>query len=77
VLLPYATFELLLDEAVEDLRRIAKRSPEVVKEILRLLKQLDAGELVPRLGRFNDPVRRSDISHRVNRIQKALGRNEL
>jgi hypothetical protein len=139
VMLPYATFELLLDEAVEDLRRIAKRSPEVVKEIHRLLKQLDAGELVPRrlqdyaktgdptdcgkivvdvggepehrivvhdvgrgnfevcevitveariedlayllagvrLGRFNDPVRRSDISHRVNRIQKALGRNEL
>jgi mRNA-degrading endonuclease YafQ of YafQ-DinJ toxin-antitoxin module len=128
-----------LDEAVEDLRRIAKRSPEVVKEVLRLLKQLDAGELVPRrlqdyaktgdltdcgkivvaldgspehrivvrdvgrgnfevcevitveartedlayllagarLGRINDPVRRSDISRRVNRIQKALGRNEL
>ncbi len=139
VRLPYATFELLLDEAVEDLRRIAKRSPEVVKEIPRLLKQLDAGELVPRrlqddaktgdptecgkiveevggepehrivvrdvglgnfevcevitveariedlaylraglcLGRFNDPVRRSDISQRVNRIPKALGRNEL
>ena len=128
-----------LDEAVEDLRRIAKRSPEVVKEVLRLLKQLDAGELLPRrlqdyaktgdltdcgkivvaldgspehrivvrdvgrgnfevcevitveartedlayllagarLGRINDPVRRSDISRRVNRIQKALGRNEL
>ena len=77
MLLPYATFELLLDEAVEDLRRIAKRSPEVVKEIPRLPKQLDAGELVPRLGRLNDPVRRSDISQRVNRIQKALGRNEL
>jgi hypothetical protein len=139
VLLPYATFELLLDEAVEDLRRIAKRSPEVVKEILRLLKQLDAGELVPRrlqddaktgdptdcgkiavdvagelehrivlcdvgrgnfevcevitveartedlayllagvrLGRINDPVRRSDISRRIDRIQKALGGNEL
>jgi hypothetical protein len=30
-----------------------------------------------RFGRFNDPVRRSDISRRVNRIQKALGRNEL
>jgi hypothetical protein len=117
----------------------SKRSPEVVKEIHRLLKQLDAGELVPRrmqddaktgdptdcgkivvdvdgepehrivvrdvgrgnfevcevitvearvedlgylragvrFGRFNDPVRRSDISRRVNRIQKALGRNEL
>jgi hypothetical protein len=125
---------------VEDLRRIAKRSPEVVKEVFRLLKQLDAGELLPRrlqdyaktivhpncgkivvevevegepehrivvrdvgrgnfevcevitvearaedltyllagvrLGRINDPVRRSDISRRVNRIQKALGRNE-
>ena len=125
-----------LDEAVEDLRRIAKRSPEVVKEVLRLLKQLDAGELVPRrlqdyaktgdltdcgkivvevegepehrivvrdvgrgnfevcevitveqrtedlefllagirLGRIDDPVRRSDIGRRVDRIQKALGR---
>jgi hypothetical protein len=29
-----------------------------------------------RLGRINDPVRRSDISRRVNRIQKALGRPE-
>ena len=128
-----------LDEAVEDLRRIARRSPEVVREVFRLLKQLDAGELLPRrlqdyaktgdltdcgkivvevegepehrivvrdvgrenfevcevitveartedlayllagvrLGRINDPVRRSDISRRVSRIQKALGRNEL
>jgi hypothetical protein len=127
-----------LDEAVEDLRRIAQRSPAVVKEVLRLLKQLDAGELVPRrlqdyaktgdltdtgkivvevegepehrivvrdvgrgnfevcevitveartedladllagvrLGRINDPVRRSDISRRVNRIQKALGQTD-
>lgn len=125
-----------LDEAVEDLRRIAKRSPEVVKEVLRLLKRLDAGDLVPRrlndyaktgdladcgkivvivegraehrivvrdlgkgdfevcevitvaertqdlayllaglrLGRINDPIRRSDISRRVDRIQQALGR---
>jgi hypothetical protein len=109
-----------------------------VKEVLRLLKQLDAGELLPRrlqdyaktgdltdcgkivvevegepehrivvrdvgrgnfevcevitvearnedlayvlagvrLGRINDPVRRSDISRRVNRIQKALRRTE-
>ena len=121
---------------MEDLRRIAKRSPEVVKEVFRLLKQLDAGELVPRrlqdyaktgdltdcgkivvevesepehrivvrdvgrgnfevcevitveartedlayllaglrLGRIDDPVRRSDIGRRVDRIQKALGR---
>jgi hypothetical protein len=128
-----------LDEAVEDLRRIANRSPEVVKEVFRLLKQLDAGELLPRrlqgyaktgdltdcgkvvvalddvpehrivvrdigrgtfevcevitveqrtedlayllagvrLGRIDDPVRRSDIGRRVDRIQKALGRNEL
>ena len=125
-----------LDEAVEDLRRIAKRSPEVVKEVLRLLKRLDAGDLVPRrlndyaktgdladcgkivvivegraehrivvrdvgrgnfevcevitveqrtedlayllaglrLGRLNDPVRRSEIGRRVDRIQQALGR---
>jgi hypothetical protein len=125
-----------LDEAVEDLRRIAKRSPEVVREVFRFLKQLDAGELLPRrlqdyaktgdltdcgkivvevegepehrivvrdvgrgnfevcevitveqrtedlefllagirLGRIDDPVRRSDIGRRVDRIQKALGR---
>ena len=128
-----------LDEAVEDLRRIATRSPETAKEVLRLLKQLDSGELVPRrlqdyaktgdlsdcgkilvevdgqpehrivvrdvgrgnfevcevitvdvrtedlayllagvrLGRINDPVRRSDIGRRVDRIHKALGRNEI
>jgi hypothetical protein len=30
-----------------------------------------------RLSRINDPIRRSDISRRVNRIQKALGRNDL
>lgn len=128
-----------LDEAVEDLRRIAKRSPETAKEVLRLLKQLDSGELVPRrlqdyaktgdlsdcgkilvevdgqpehrivvrdvgrgnfevcevitvdvrtedlayllagvrLGRINDPVRRSDIGRRVDRIHKALGRDEI
>jgi hypothetical protein len=30
-----------------------------------------------RLGRIDDPVRRSDIGRRVDRIQKALGRNEL
>ena len=29
-----------------------------------------------RLGRINDPVRRSDISRRVSRIQKALGRRD-
>ncbi len=125
-----------LDEAVEDLRRIANRSPEVVKEVRQLLIQLDAGELLPRrlqdyaktgdltdcgkivvevegepehrivvrdvgrgnfevcevitveqrtedlayllagirLGRIDDPVRRSDIGRRVDRIQKALGR---
>ena len=128
-----------LDDAVEDLCRIAKRSPETAKEVLRHLKQLDSGELVPRrlqdyaktgdltdcgkilvevdgqpehrivvrdvghgnfevcevitvdvrtedlayllagvrLGRINDPVRRSDIGRRVDRIHKALGRNEI
>jgi len=125
-----------LDEAVEDLRRIARHSPDVVREVLRLLKQLDAGTITPvrlhdygktgdladcgkivvivegraehrivvrdlgkgdfevcevitvaertqdlayllaglRLGRINDPIRRSDISRRVDRIQQALGR---
>ena len=125
-----------LDEAVEDLRRIAQRWPELAIEVLRLLKQLDAGALTPRrlndyaktgdlsdcgkivvalddvpehrivvrdigrgtfevcevitveartedlayllagvrLGRIDDPVRRSDIGRRVDRIQKALGR---
>ena len=127
-----------LDEAVEDLRRIARHSPDVVREVLRLLKQLDAGTITPvrlhdygktgdltdcgkivvivegraehrivvrdlgkggfevcevitveertqdlayllaglRLGRINDPIRRSDISRRVDRIQKALGRTK-
>ena len=127
-----------LDEAVEDLRRIAKRWPEVAVEALRLLKQLDAGKLQPRrlndyaktgdlsdcakivvavdgspehrivvrdvgrgnfevcevitveartedlayllaglrLSRIDDPVRRSDIGHRVDRIQKAFGRRD-
>ena len=125
-----------LDEAVEDLRRIARHSPDVLREVLRLLKQLDSGTITPvrlhdygktgdltdcrkifvivegrpehrivvrdlgkggfevcevstveertqdlayllaglRLGRINDPIRRSDISRRVDRIQKALGR---
>jgi addiction module RelE/StbE family toxin len=49
-----------LDEAVEDLRRIAKRSPEVVKEVLRLLKQLDAGELLPR--RLQDYAKTGDLT---------------
>ena len=127
-----------LDEAVDDLRRIAQRWPELVVEVLRLLKQLDAGTLMPRrlndyaktgdlsdcgkivvalddvpehrivvrdigrgtfevcevitveqrtedlayilaglrLGRVTDPVRRSDIGRRVDRIQRALGRND-
>ena len=127
-----------LDEAVEDLRRIAKRWPEVAVEALHLLKQLDSGKLQPRrlndyaktgdlfdcakivvavdgspehrivvrdvgrgnfevcevitveartedlayllaglrLGRIDDPVRRSDIGRRVDRIQKALGRRD-
>ena len=29
-----------------------------------------------RLGRIDDPVRRSDIGRRVDRIQKALGRRD-
>lgn len=125
-----------LEDAVEDLRRISMRSPDVVREALRLLKQLDSGELMPRrlhdyaktgdlsdcgkivvevagepehrivvralsrrqfevcevisvearaadlayllaglrLGRIEDPIRRSDIGRRVDRIQRALGR---
>ncbi|MEX1218344.1 MAG: hypothetical protein WEA11_07490 [Acidimicrobiales bacterium] len=134
---PYTNVSFL-DEALEDLRRIAKQWPEVVKEVLRLLKQLDAAEIKPRrlndfsktgdltdcgkiivevegapehrivvrqvgnrkfelcevvtveartedlayliaglrLGRIENPVRRSEISRRVARIQSALGRDE-
>jgi len=127
-----------LDDAVEDLRRIARRWPELAVEVLRLLKQVDAGKLTPRrlndyaktgdlsdcgkivvvlgdvpehrivvrdigrgnfevcevitveqrtedlayllaglrLGRIDDPIRRSDIGRRVDRIQKAFDRTK-
>ena len=48
-----------LDEAVEDLRRIAQRWPELAIEVLRLLKQLDAGTLTPR--RLNDYAKIGDL----------------
>ena len=51
---------IFLDEAVEDLRRIAQRWPELVIEVLRLLKQLDAGTLRPR--RLNDYLKTGDLS---------------
>lgn len=37
-----------LDEALEDLRLVATRSPDVLREVFRLLKLLDAGGLTPR-----------------------------
>ena len=49
-----------LEDAVEDLRRISMRSPSVVREVLRLLKQLDSGDLVPR--RLNDYAKTGDLS---------------
>lgn len=37
-----------LDAAVDDMRALARRSPEVLREVLRALKALDAGTLQPR-----------------------------
>ena len=121
-----------LDAAMDDLRRVAERSQALLIEVLRLLKDLDAGVLVPaplhdyaktgdltdcgkivvamegeaehriivrdvgdgsfavseviavedrtddlpyllaglRLGRLDDPVRRSDAQRRVARIRQ-------
>lgn len=125
-----------LDEAREDLRALARRSPVVLREVFRLLKLLDAGAITPcvlrdfgktgdltdcgkiivavesepehrvvvrslqgrfevsevvavedrsqdlpyllaglRLGRINDPVRRSDAQRRVYRVRKLLDRD--
>lgn len=122
-----------LDAALEDIKTIGARSHEVVVEVFRLLKHLDAGTLRPqplrdfgktgdltdcgkivialegepeyrivvkgengtftvaevvavedrtqdlpyllaglRLGRIEDPVRRSDAGRRVHRIRKIL-----
>lgn len=122
-----------LDEAVEDVRRLAQRSRPVLLEVLRCLKLLDRGELRPeplhdfaktgdlsdcgkivvalegepeyrivvrevsgsyeiteviavedrsgdlpyllagiRLGRLDDPVRRSDAMRRIHRIRQHL-----
>ena len=36
-----------LDEAVEDMRRLAERSQRILVEVFRALKQLDRGELTP------------------------------
>ncbi|MFA9432273.1 hypothetical protein [Egicoccus sp. AB-alg2] len=124
------------DDAMQDLRRLAERSRAILIEVFRLLKALDAGELVPtplhdyaktgdltdcgkivvaidgeaehrivvrdlgggafeiceviavedrtddlpyllaglRLGRLEDPVRRSDAQRRVARIRQLRGR---
>ena len=40
----------------------------------RLSREPIVGGSGQRLGRIDDPVRRSDIGRRVDRIQKALGR---
>lgn len=122
-----------LDEAIEDIKLIAARSQDVVTEVFRLLKQVDASTLTPRplhdfsktgdltdcgkiivtlpgepeyrivvkgedgtftvaevvavedrtqdlpyllaglrLGRIEDPIRRSDAGRRVHRIRKIL-----
>jgi hypothetical protein len=37
-----------LDEALEDLELVATRSQDVLREVFRLLKLLDAGRLTPR-----------------------------
>lgn len=122
-----------LDEAVEDMRRLARRSQRVLIEVFRVLTKLERGELTPeplhdfaktgdlldcgkivialdgephyrvvvrdvsgsyevcevvavedrsgdlpyllagvRLGRLNDPVRRSDALRRIHRIRQRL-----
>lgn len=38
---------LFRDEAIQDLRALAERSHPLLMEVFRLLKQLDAGHLVP------------------------------
>ncbi len=124
-----------LDEAVEDMRRLAARSRPVLLEVFRRLKRLDAGDESPealhdyaktgdlrdcgkiviavedepeyrivvrdlgghfqvcevvavedreedlpyllaalRLGRINDPIRRSDIQRRIRRIRNLRDR---
>jgi len=125
-----------LDEAREDLRALAARSPVVLREVFKLLKGLDGGTVTPsalhdfhktgdltdcgklvvavdgepehrivirslqgrfevcevvavedrsqdlpyllaglRLGRINDPVRRSDAQRRIHRVRKLLERD--
>lgn len=122
-----------LDEAVDDMRSLARRSPTVLREVLARLKALDSGTLQPqplsdfsktgdltdcgkivialegeheyrvvvrsiagtfhvsevvaveertqdlpyllagiRLGRIDDPVRRSDTQRRIYRIREML-----
>jgi hypothetical protein len=126
-----------LDEALEDIRSLARRSPRVLREVFARLKALDSGNLQPqplsdylktgdltdcgkivialegepeyrvvvrsiagtfhvsevvavedrtqdlpyllagiRLGRIDDPIRRSDTQRRIYRIRKMLEEDE-
>lgn len=49
-----------LDEAIDDLRIVATRSPAVLREVLRQLKRLDAGLLHPQP--LNDFAKTGDLS---------------
>lgn len=48
-----------LDAAVEDLRRIAERSPQVVREVLRVLARLERDEITP--TPLNDYAKTGDL----------------
>jgi hypothetical protein len=49
-----------LDEALEDLKLVATQSQDVLREVFRLLKLLDAGRLTPRP--FHDFAKTGDLT---------------
>ncbi|MEX1044197.1 MAG: hypothetical protein WD532_09160 [Acidimicrobiia bacterium] len=49
-----------LDEAIDDLRTVASRSPAVLREVFRLLKRLDAGSIRPQP--LNDFTKTGDLT---------------
>ena len=51
---------VFLGAALDDLRRVAARSPEVAREVLRTLKRLDAGTERPRP--LNDFAKTGDLT---------------
>lgn len=57
--LPYQRVQFL-DAAVEDMRAVAARSTVVLREVARLLKELDAGRLTPQP--LQDYAKTGDLS---------------